>query len=88
MTDRKPAQYRLKVGKMGEVAVGAHNGIANTVVGTYKKIETSVVDTYQKIEDGFVDRFLEPMEPDDAVIDEHLADGADTSTDTSTSSTQ
>ena len=45
------AQYKLKVGKMGQAAAD-----------TYKSIENGVVGTYKKIENAFVDKFLEKVE--------------------------
>ncbi len=46
------AQYKLKVGKIGQTVVDTHKKIENTVVGTYKKIETAFVDKFlEKVED-------------------------------------
>lgn len=59
------AQYKLKVGKMGQAAVNTHKKIENAVVGTYKNIENGVVGTYKKIENAFVDKFLEKVEDDE-----------------------
>ena len=56
------AQYKLKVGKMGQAAVDTHKKIEHAVVGTYKSIENGVVGTYKKIENAFVDKFLEKVE--------------------------
>lgn len=48
------AQYKLKVGKVGQ-----------NVIDTHKKIEGAVVGTYKKIETAFVDKFLEKVEDDE-----------------------
>lgn len=46
------AQYKLKVGKIGQAVVDTHKKIENTVVGTCKKIETAFVDKFlEKVED-------------------------------------
>ena len=58
------AQYKLKVGKVGQAAVDTHKKIENGVVGAYKSIESGVVGTYKKIENAFVDKFLEKVEDD------------------------
>ena len=59
------AQYKQKVGKMGQTAVDTHKKIEHAVVGTYKSIENGVVGTYKKIENAFVDKFLEKVEDDE-----------------------
>ena len=56
------AQYKLKVGKVGQTVVDPHKKIENGVVGTYKNIENGVVGAYKKIENAFVDKFLEKVE--------------------------
>lgn len=56
------AQYKLKVGLVGQAVIDTHKKIEHAVVGTYKNIENGVVGSYKKIETSFVDKFLEKVE--------------------------
>ena len=56
------AQYKLKVGKIGQSIIDTHKKIESATVGTYKSVENYVVDAYKAIETAFVDRFLEKVE--------------------------
>lgn len=53
------AQYKLKVGKIGQSIIDTHKKIESATVGTYKGVENYVMDAYKAIETAFVDRFLE-----------------------------
>lgn len=56
------AQYKLKVGKIGQSIIDTYKKIESATVGTYKGVENYVVDAYKAIETAFVDRFLEKVE--------------------------
>lgn len=56
--------YTLKPGKVG-----------NAVIDAYKSVEDHVVGGYKKIEDAFVERFLEKVEPKQAVSGDDEAEG-------------
>ncbi len=49
------AQYKLKVGKIGQSIIDTHKKIESPTVGTYKGVENYVVDGYKAIETAFVD---------------------------------
>ena len=44
------AQYKLKVGKIGQSIIDTHKKIESATVGTYKGVENYVVDAYKAIE--------------------------------------
>lgn len=52
------AEYKLKIGKVGEDVVNGYKKIEKGVVEGYNAIEKGVVDGYKKIENSFVERFL------------------------------
>ena len=58
------AQYKLKIGKVGQTVIDTQKKIEDNVVGAYKSIENGVFGTYKKIENAFVDKFLEKVEDD------------------------
>lgn len=55
------AQYKFKVGPVGQAVIDTHKKIEHAVVGSYKGIENNVVTAYKTIEAAFVDKFLEKV---------------------------